>query len=147
MKKILFLVIIASALFSCSKSSDEDNTIIGKSYIFKNDTLLVRINTVSITIYIHNEVEYQKGGNFFAGDYPNTTFRIDEFYDKLDLVCTFDDYRTFTAENKESTLYGSFSWSKFKVHPFTLPKSMNFTYSTEILDKNGDGILDSAQNL
>ena len=151
--KQLLLIIMTFAILSCSGGSDnepseaeKEKTIAEKSYIFKNDTLLVYINKGGISVFVHNKIESQCGG-YFTGTYPNMIFNYSAGSTDVKLTCTFNDYAVFSATSAHSVIFGTMHNSVYYDRAITLPKQMNFKATDEILDKNADGILDSSQGI
>lgn len=152
MNKLLILLSfsLCTLLFSgCGNSEDNnDVTITGKSYIFRNDTLLVSITTSSVIIYINHYAVFQNLYQVKAiGTYPNILIALNDDKNQMELNCAFNSSNNFTAYTTKALLYGGIFSSQYRNKPFSLPAIMNFSVFNEVLDKNGDGILDEYQSL
>lgn len=138
----LFLIVIISC------SDNESHTIEGNNYIYSNDTMLVQLNTKVISIYINNQVVYQKiAFPLCKGEYPSVNYTIYDYPDTIEITCNFNDYDNFTATVEKAVFYGKSYSAYYKNKLLTLPKTMTFTKNNTTLDINGDGILDSSQDL
>lgn len=145
MKKIIFLLTALFALVSCSNDEAEsDAKAKDGQYISRNGATVVCVHIngakcSAITIFSDNKVCFQAIGCVAtSGEYPNYTFTYDEWALKS----------TFSKNAFNATTSGSLTANcNNATGTIALPQSMSFTYDTTILDKNGDGILDSVQDI
>ena len=158
MNKILFYVMPLMILCSaCANDTDtEDGTVKDGAYIYKNGSTAVDIiirngECYGMTIFSDNTACFQAGKGFMgggvfntSGTYPNFIYAYNQYYNNDEpwsLSVSFSG-SSFLA-NPQGKLY---KWHNSK-ETIDLPNTMTFKKSDEILDINGDGILDSSQNL
>lgn len=145
MKKILLLFTALLALVSCSNDEAEsDAKVKDGQYISQNGTTVVSVELkgdkcYAITVFSDNKVCFQTIGNVTtSGEYPNYTYSYNDWALKS----------TFSKNAFSATTSGSLTANCNNASGIiALPQSMSFTYDTTILDKNGDGILDSVQGI
>lgn len=120
MKKIVFALLVALALSSCSKDSNEikvigDNAPKVGRYLYSDDTLTAEImidDKVGISIYQRNGLNlYQSTPGIIIGDWPVYEYR----FSGLALLCTYTNSKEFNANVENGT-------------GISLPKTMRFTY-------------------
>ncbi|MBR1463478.1 MAG: hypothetical protein IJ604_08935 [Prevotella sp.] len=151
-KGILILLSLLACLASCSDSSDSTD-IVGKQYVFKNDTLTVSVsflgnNSATMQAFNRGVVCFSNVVSaYYSGEYPSIVFECHEsniyqFPKQSDsylftMNCQFAAVSSFDAtvtSNDLRTIYED--------KPFQLPTRMHFTEYAGTLDVNGDGLLD-----
>lgn len=119
MKKILFALLSAFAFVSCSKDSEDLQTVsdnLPKTglYLYSDDTITAEINlgnSVAIVIYQNGLNFYQSTAGVILGDWPTYEYK----FSGITLICTYSDSKTFSAWVENGTA-------------LNLPKTMNFTH-------------------
>lgn len=159
MNKYYLLLVLALLILGCSSDNDTPKELSGQ-YVFENDTLTMSIcfgengryvengKTATLQIFLRNNIEYQNLYNTtYVGDYPKYTITTKDdgnlTASVLVLNCHFSSSQTFDATVSMSGLNDVY-WNYSRRHIY-LPPSMTFKKSDDILDKNGDGILDKSQ--
>lgn len=148
MKKhlIIFIaVLLACCMASCSSSDNDDPeqetiaSVVGKSYVFRNDTLIVCVTfesqeKASIQTYIRGYVSIGADWNgTLSGEYPSVSFNcLPEFA----MTCQFSNKSSFSATVTVNNLV-----DHFEKHPVKLPSQMLFAESYRIRDLNGDMVI------
>lgn len=140
MKKIAVLLLSVISLLGCSKDNDtlatDGVTSKNGQYVYADKTITAAVyldgsSTVGITIFENGRYIYQcKAGlvSLSSGDTMEMVFANDIVF-----VCSFASERLFSA-------YVNTNRSGVE-----LPQIMRFSYDSSVLDKNGDGLLDSEQ--
>ncbi len=152
MKKLIFLILTTLAIISCS-SNDEGESKVDGQYVYRNDTILVAINFSNGVPNVLNA--YIRGGSVCqlqnlktSGEYPQMNVSYSSYpSENFQMAIKSNDISSFSAfvsvcELKKGNWAGYYAYKKV-----VLPKQMNFKQDNTILDKNGDGILDSTQGI
>ena len=157
---ITALVAMLAFVFGCS--SDNEAVEPTGQYIFCNDTLTVAVRfdikglyhenknekSAAVCIFLRNKMEYQNGGyTNYTGEYPEYTIIAKDNEHLMTTVlvmsCRFSSVKAFDATVTMQELSDIY-WGYGHSHIY-LPKSMTFKKDDTVLDKNGDGVLDSSQ--
>lgn len=150
MKKYLIIpiaVLLAYCMASCSSSDNDDPeneketiaSVVGKSYVFRNDTLIVCLTfesqeKASLQTYIRGYVSIGADWNgTLSGDFPTILF---DSQPEFAMTCQFNNQSSFNATVATNNLV-----DHFENHPVKLPSQMRFTESYRIRDLNGDMII------
>lgn len=136
-KHFLFLMMLATSLIFCSCSSDDEpkeDTFKTGQYLYETNNLTVAIlfdSNVGITVYENGQYTFQSLYRNYQGKYPTYVC----YFDELTMNCSFDKADSFTATVVDNSCGVNF------------PTTMRFVKNDKVLDINGDGILDSSQQL
>ncbi len=146
MKKILFAILSVFAFTSCS--SDESETLpTDGQYVAYSDNVVYIMqlqggNCTYFAPFVNGSVLSSWLNVSTSGEYPNYTYRIDDFT----VQAHFDGLDSFTA-----TLAGALKSEignglNVESHYFaTEATGVKFRLDNTVLDANGDGVLDSKQ--
>ncbi|OYP61068.1 hypothetical protein CIK98_16345 [Prevotella sp. P2-180] len=157
MKK--YFLLLLSVLFCSACSSDTDDNqenVIDGTYKYHEGGIAVSVfiskgQCCGMTIYNDNKVCFQGGSSFIAGGDFNTIGTYPNFSYYYDKKANNDEEWMLKAEFSGKEFKGTpqgklFQWHNSK-ELVVFPSMMNFKLSNEVLDKNGDGILDSSQGI
>lgn len=157
MKKYFFLLLSVLFCSACSSDSDDnqDNVLDG-NYIYHEGSTAVSVyiskgQCYGMTIFNDNEVCFQGGSSFIAGGNFTTIGEYPHFSYCYDPHSNNNEEWIMKAVFSGKEFQGSTQGILYKWHNskdlVILPNVMTFKLSNEVLDKNGDGILDSSQNI
>ena len=141
-KAFITLAALLSLLSACSKDSDtlgtSDNALRASQYIYADKTITAAVgwdgsSTAGITIYENGRYAYQCKAGYVRHN-SGAVFEI-LYGNDMVLICSVSNNVSFSAlvDNNVTRLQ--------------LPKSMPFRLDASVLDANGDGVLDSWQQL
>ena len=149
--QILFVLCFVLTLSACNKVSEPDGMDFynAHNYVFEQGNLLIQ-KTTSFGFRFWLDGECLNTGDKWnvelSGDYPDLHYHFKPYsWDELSLEMHFIDKKTFT---------GVFSPNQFSAKGYsgihgneklvvTIPSGeLTFTVNDDILDKNGDAILD-----
>lgn len=145
MKRLAFSLLVALCLCACSKDSGLETSPKAGQYIYADGTITAAVNvgkynTVGITIFENGSYVYQDLNGSVQDAQPGYRYSFSgagfiHNSGKLVIMCEYSNSKEFTAvvETNETAV--------------TLPASMPFRYDNTVLDINGDGVLDSTQQL
>ena len=149
----IFWLLTIFCFISCSKGDDGSNQLNRPDgqYIFRNDTILVFVSFSNGTPYVLNT--FIRGGSVCqlrnlttSGEYPQMNISYSSYpSEEFQMAIKFIDIASFNASVSVCKLEKG-NWAGYYAHKnVVLPKQMNFKQDNTVLDKNGDGILDSTQ--
>lgn len=159
MKKFLILVVLSAFICGCASDSESSSKEPSGQYVFNNDTLTVSISFIdngryyesgkstTIQVFLRNKIEYQNlYGTTYEGEYPSYSILAKDgniSTTVLVMNCRFLSTEVFDANVTMQRLSDVY-WGNSHGHVY-LPSSMTFKRDDTVLDKNGDGILDTSQ--
>jgi len=140
MIRLVFLLLSVFLFVGCSTESSDTETLTSGNYVARSGSfvLLVELShnkCTRVTGYKNNVVFSQVATIVTTGQYPDYTYSGDGF----NLICHFTDTNNFSASisGQMPILYnGGY---------LDVSGTYKFTHTNDILDKNGDGVLDSSQ--
>lgn len=148
----IYLLLLAICFVACSKD-EESSSLPDGQFIFQNDTILVSISFNKGVPYVLNA--FIRGGSVCqlwnlvnSGEYPDINIGYSSYPSEiLRMKAKFINNSSFDVTVTECELEKG-NWAGY--YPYKkviLPKQMYFKKDETVLDKNGDGILDSTQNI
>lgn len=142
MKKALFLILSVFWLAGCSTDGDDAKRPTAGNYIGRSGSFVLSVELANnkctrVTGFKDNAVFSQVANITTTGQYPDYIYSGDGF----NLICHFTDAKNFSASvsGQMPILY--------KGGYLDVSGTYNFTYTKDVLDANGDGVLDNSQNI
>lgn len=147
-----FLLLLFIICASCSKDEESSNRPEGQ-YVFKNDTILVAVSfengkPILINTFIRGGSVSQIRNLTTSGEYPQLNVSYSSYpSEELQMIINFNSISSFSALVSVCNVEKG-NWAWYYAHKnIVFPKQMNFKLDNTTLDMNGDGILDSTQDL
>ena len=146
MKKILFAILAIFVFVSCSSDESELMPTDGQYVAYTDGVVYVMQlqggNGIYFAPFINGSVLSSWLNVNTSGEYPNYTYRIDDFV----VQAHFDGQDSFTATLAGSLKSEISNGLNTEGHYFaTEATGVKFRLDNTVLDANGDGILDSKQ--
>lgn len=157
MRFFRFVILIASSVFllsSCKKQIPDAEYVRNAVYLYDNGTMLIQLSHQGITVFVDGSYVYQNyEGVMVEGEYPSIKYRIgtgDKNSPMFGFDATFNSREKFMAvplvREISFTYYNPYTGHNQGTVSLSFPGKMEFIDGTGVvLDKNGDGIVDSFQ--